>query len=101
MPLPRMRFTVRRMMVVVAVLAILVWLGERHLRFTRLSEYHRSNAGIYLEFDEQTGWVGYVTRDGRDIPERVHLWHAKLEDKFRESARHPWLPIQPDPPDPK
>ncbi len=89
------------MMIVVAVVAIAVWLGERHLRFTRLTEYHRSNAGIYLEYDEQMGWNHHVTRDGRSIPERVHLWHAMLEDKYRKSARHPWLPVPPDPPEPR
>jgi hypothetical protein len=28
-------------------------------------------------------------------------WHAALAEKYRHAALYPWLPVEPDPPEPK
>jgi hypothetical protein len=36
-------------------------------------------------------------------PEAAALadYHERLAEKYREAARHPWLPVEPDPPEPQ
>ncbi|MDB5352076.1 MAG: hypothetical protein JWN86_3323 [Planctomycetota bacterium] len=93
--MPRFRFTVRRMMVVVAIVAAcLGWIVERHARFRRLSASHMSQA---------------IEASGPDDPFHIALkipspeeeWRIGLAAKYARAARYPWLPVEPDPPEPK
>jgi hypothetical protein len=81
MKLPRVRFTVRRMMVAVAVLALAVgwWKqGERRrARFRALAIVH------LIEANEPTDY------------------HGRTAVKYMWATRYPWLPVAPDPPEPK
>jgi len=95
--MPRLRFTVRRMMIAVAIVAALLgWLGERRARFLRLSAHYGRLAKSYLdlqpdpqpgEYPDATGW-------------RQIIWSWGLRSKYERAARYPWLPIAPDPPEP-
>jgi hypothetical protein len=110
MRLPLVRFTVRRMMAAVAVLALFFGILEREFRFQRLAEYHFLRAfpsigaddhgGMLVTSDgEKTVWVEAAT--GTPITRARARWHEILQDKYRKAARYPWLPIDPDPPKPK
>ncbi len=88
MKLPRVRFTVRRMMVAVAVFAVTVSLvspsiqerlRRRCVEFSFVSYYHA------------------FCRDGGDPTG----YHAKMQAKYEWAARYPWLPVAPDAPEPE
>jgi hypothetical protein len=91
--MPRFRFTVRRMMVAVAVVAVLlamaVTLSHRRSRFESLRDYHASRAPYV--------WLGPMGT----LWERQGEWHWAMKRKYERAARYPWLPVAPDPPEPK
>ncbi len=96
MRLPRVRFTIRRMMAAVAVSALMLWAG----RMLSLSATYRERARQYdLELLGATPiWLGpWSIRP----PSARHLWAEKMADRYWHAARYPWLPLQPDlsPPD--
>jgi hypothetical protein len=95
------------MMLVMAVLALGCWAGERRLRFQRLAEYHflRSSADIIC-------CVVLVTDDGKETslveggtgaPTTLAraAWHRALHEKYRKAASTPWRVMAPDPPRPE
>jgi hypothetical protein len=94
MRLPRVRFTVRRLMASVAIVAFILW-AERLLRLPR--EY-RDRAGYYsqCEFDASGRLAPGNPRD-RAVVDHYHSLH----EKYERAARYPWLPIAPDPPEPE
>ena len=92
MRMPRVRFTVRRMMVVVAIVALGLWvqvLRTRRSAFLRVAETHRRQAAL-LRIDTH----GIVPPDWFDRKER-------LARKYSYAAAHPWLPVEPGPPGPE
>jgi hypothetical protein len=97
MRLPRVRFTVRRMMVAVAVVAVatfafrLLWLSEAYRR--RAQEYSWSVFGAmeYSPHDAQ----------GTARRERLINHYRSLAEKYAHAANRPWLPVEPDPTEPK
>jgi hypothetical protein len=105
MKLPRVRFTVRRMMVAVAVaamtLAPVAYLERRRERFTSLAAFHASQVVGY-EIDG-SGWRPvFIGRDGRPVSHQKgerDLWHSRLKQKYEEAALRPWAPVLPDPPE--
>jgi hypothetical protein len=100
MRLPRFRFTIRRMMIVVAVVAILfwaIWLGARIHAFRWMAKYH-----------EARRWTQVIDTTSRGIDSRGEVisserdrWHAALAAKYDHAARYPWLSVEPDPIEPK
>ena len=45
-----------------------------------------------------------VRRLGREpsaVPRQRAIYHAALRRKYERAARYPWLPVPPDPPEPK
>ena len=104
--LPRVRFTIRRMMVVVAVTAIAFGGAAGLARVERLaSEYRRLYARHSAEaqrFSEEASRA-LVLRNARDRyvrASRLADYHAHLEAKYQHAAHNPWLPVEPDPPPP-
>ena len=81
----RPRFTVRRLMVAVAVLAVLLGVGRTFFLavfYARMSYGHLSKkftAKSRIEAD----------------------YHGNLQEKYREAAARPWLHVPPDPPEPE
>src|SRR5437899_845604 len=102
MRLPRM--TTRRWMVAVAVVALAcattVLVMDRKKRFTRISWEH---AGAFppLSFVD----LIVATESERERlgawGQRVTAWHKEMAQKYHYASRHPWLPVEPDPPEPK
>jgi hypothetical protein len=91
MGMPRVRFTVRSMMVAVAVVAIWFglnsWMGRRAARFRALWRDHILKVG---EISSPKPW-----------PHEVQgYYHLKMAEKYRVAALRPWLLVEPDPPEP-
>jgi hypothetical protein len=86
MCLPRPRFTVRTLMIAVAIVAvaaaIAVGLRRRSQRFMRLAYDHEDMS---------------YTRPG----DPVASYHDRLSWKYQQAARYPWLSVPPDPPEPE
>ncbi len=101
------RYTVRRLMVAVAILALslraILWLVEMR---TRSAAYQRRAWEIGL-MTARSG-SGILTSDGRwvgigeDENTRLHdAWACKLAEKYWRLSDYPWLPVEPDPPPPE
>ncbi len=103
---PRLRFTVRRLMIAVAILALsiraIIWVGEMR---TRSAEY----AERASEFGTSTtrGGSGRIRSDGawvhiseNENTHRQDEWACKLAEKYWRLSDYPWLPVEPDPPPP-
>jgi hypothetical protein len=104
---PRLRFTVRRLMIAVAILALsirsITWVVE--LR-TRSGTYARRAE----EYARSTGRAGSwtTTQDGRvvdlyeDENSRLRdVWACKMAEKYWRLSDYPWLPVEPDIPPPE
>ncbi len=113
--MPRYRFTVRRMMVAVAIIALFSWTDRmivKHRFYRDRCRLHAEEAEIWLrsqgELLQLCGMLTH-TRDeleqmkaekhGRDV-ERV-AYHSDLRRKYDYAARYPWMPVAPDPPEPE
>jgi hypothetical protein len=97
MRLPRM--TTRRWMIAVVLAALL--LGA--VRLLMLSAAYRTKAGRYqLELLGTTpilmGPNGSHSRGYR--PSARTRWAEKMGEKYLRASRFPWLPVEPDPPEP-
>ncbi|WP_435016358.1 hypothetical protein TA3x_003923 [Tundrisphaera sp. TA3] len=96
MKLPHVRFTVRRMMVAVAMASVVFALAASLLRrsseFRRRATLHRL---AYAKIHPNTGAFPDLYLSDKE------LHHIDLATKYERAARYPWLPIEPDPPEPK
>jgi hypothetical protein len=98
MRLPRM--TMRRWMIAV-VLAALILAAARLLL---LSTAYRERAGQY-----QLGLLGSTpmlmgpngSHSLNRRPSAHDLWAERMAEKYLHASRFPWLPVEPDPPEPK
>jgi hypothetical protein len=100
MRLSHVRFTVRQMMVAVAVFAMLMATGR--------AGWHSFFCWRMAESHALLGALG-VSRCGMERPtaeeERAHKrdnkilaeYHARQERKYRRAAWRPWEPVLPDP----
>ena len=86
MPFPRVRFTVRRLMVAVAIVAVVSAMLIRAAWFRALSDHHRSR----------------IILVGPPSPQLERtLYHMEMSNKYAKAASHPWLPVASDPPEPE
>jgi hypothetical protein len=100
MRLPRLRFTVRRLMLMVAVVALLMATGvglqrrAAHLMRLSLSQSREANR-----------WELLLTESSVNGPlacailNKVH-WHDAMAARYERAARSPWLHIEAVPPPP-
>jgi hypothetical protein len=114
MRLPRLRFSVRRMMVAVAVVALLIYgNGVRQHRLSLAALCESADRGVrhtgasYRLEDEietlRTVAFGTPARTPAEIEGRRRRsahWIA-LKQKYDRAALIPWLPVSPDPPEPE
>ncbi len=87
MPLPRVRFTVRRMIVAVAIVALIAGGTRLHI----LSREYNRRAMRY-------GAMSAMSR--HHLGEPIVGYYADLSEKYERAARYPWLPVAADPPVP-
>ena len=90
------RFTVRQLMVAVALMGIVFGVTiERRDRFMKLMDYHRA------EFKKLVPLVPMFAGSS-DHPNVLRLeWHESMRLKYEHAAQYPWLPVEPDTPEPR
>ncbi len=117
MRLPRM--TMRRWMVVVAAVGLIglimgggVWLKQRRDYFLSLAQSHQAEVAsstargkaLKSRFGVASGMtveeVMQLNRDYDRMMDRADH-HASLARKYERAARSPWLPVEPEPPEPE
>jgi hypothetical protein len=90
MGMPRVRFTIRRLMVAVAIVAIYFgwsrWMERRSDRFRSLWIEHLYK---FVEISSP-----------KPLDEVQGYYHFKMGEKYRAAMNRPWLPVEPDPPEP-
>jgi hypothetical protein len=110
MRLPRVRFTVRRIMTAVAVAACI--LGGIRLQQLAAGYQERSSHFAHRMLMEKVGcYFDDVILDAAareksrrkytDLSHRRYLRYQSLGEKYERAARYPWLPVEPDPPEPE
>jgi hypothetical protein len=103
MRIPRVRFTVRGMLCLVAVAGAALaggrYFGEKS---GPLSRGYRAPANEHAIRVYQLGtWPVENTPEKRPLTRRRVAYHAALEAKYSYAVDHPWLPMAPDPPEPE
>ena len=117
MRLFRVRFGVRRLMVLVAVIAAFLWAGVEGVRLWKRVRYYDSLVATYAamqrwaqeeaarkeariatwadrpEDPRQERWAKELSRSRA----QAAYWSA-LSNKYRRLSSHPWEPNTPDPP---
>jgi hypothetical protein len=107
MGVPRVRITLRRAMIAIAVLAILLGINPLMQRSAR---YHLA-AMVHAHAAEQSKKTAEALRaKGLEHPEtspfaeldarqweQVSVWHAGLAEKFGRAASRPWETLPKDP----
>ncbi len=87
------RFTVWRLMVAVAIIGSGLGITiERHERFRWIAVHHRADVPIMPRIKP----IGM-----EDKVWRLFEWHQSMARKYEHAARYPWLPVAPDPPEPR
>jgi hypothetical protein len=90
MRLPRLRFTLRLMMVAVAALAVSSALGR-----CLLAMHYWSLAREYQRF----AWGDGRKRLNESAYQvKLRAYYEHLSNKYSRAASQPWLPVDPDPP---
>jgi hypothetical protein len=113
MKLPRIRFTVRRLMVVVALAALAFgiyryWAARQ--RYLEKAAMHASFRAYVLNSSDSIRYWEYRWRDQRLGKPASYPWpagppfvpamveyHDEMRLKYEKAARYPWLPVAPDP----
>jgi hypothetical protein len=94
------RFTVRRLMIAVGavglVLGVYASYESRSERFFALMISHQLRGNALID-NAQPG-ADRATQRRRNT--RI-AWHEVMSVKYEYAARHPWLPVSPDPPEPQ
>jgi hypothetical protein len=101
----RPRLTVRRLMVVVALAALLlgaiVLVENRRRRFLSLVDAHQAGMIAWEEGNPSEASRERFDLSGRKVSLKAHRWHLQMAEKYRRAARYPWLPVESDPPEPE
>jgi hypothetical protein len=123
------RITTRRWVVLIVIVAVsllgameVLGIREGRTRYQGLADDHARQAVLELSYSRvdptskkvqhvsdgrETGTILFRNDDKaswphiRELRLREARWHFLLEQKYREAALAPWLPVSPDPPRPK
>jgi hypothetical protein len=101
-----MRLTVRRLMIAVALVALVIGFGvegeRRRVRYARLARQHaiaRDELHKFLMIVPPSSSVEFFG-DRKTISAMIG-YHGRLKEKYETASRAPWFPVEPDPPEPK
>ena len=103
----RPRLSLRLAMLLVAVVALTLGIGtecmRRRSRFLTLASFHAAEACdgriVPLAIRATMSETELTACDERRLA--WEEYHAGLAAKYERAARYPWLPVEPDPPEPK
>jgi len=102
MRMPRM--TTRRWMILVAVVGASIQAIRWHLKWSRaylwLAERRAASKSFRTLFVPGKGPVR-INRNGQLISPERDRWYAATSDTYYRAAHFPWLPVEPDPPQPE
>jgi hypothetical protein len=113
MKIPHIQFTVRRLMAVVAVVALVfgiirLW-GLRQLYLKKAADHAGFRAYVLNSRDSVQHWetrwrdqregrpAKYPWPAGPPFVPAITKYHDDMRIKHERAARHPWLPVAPDP----
>lgn len=96
MRMPRFRFTMRGLMIAVAVVGVLIWIV-----WDRAGAKYRETAYLYRTLADKQ-WTGPpLTEEQASVRQRrFQEYTAEMARKYERAARYPWLPVEPDTPEP-
>jgi hypothetical protein len=114
MLLPRVRFTVRRLMLVVAIIAVALGGGVWVVEMMRLSHAYRLRAALHVQKHRHLLSVPHGRFEGALATISMSLglekayerrlrsiaYHVSMKQKYDRAAARPWLVLSPDPPEP-
>jgi hypothetical protein len=100
MPMQFPRMTTRRWMVAVAVVALLLGgiVGVYRLRRWHDGFVYRAQWHSRIVVTLRTRWR---VAPNDPVPPRLIVYYRSLASKYQHAARYPWLPVEPDPPEPE
>ena len=108
MRLPRIRFSIKATMVLVALSALVPWwwrMDRLSKRYALLASHHAIQARSFARGPEQIKLANGTTIEDRDdlvsAFERIRDYHLKLATKYADASRYPWTRLDPDPPEPR
>jgi hypothetical protein len=92
MRIPRPRFTVRWLMIATAIIGVGLGLPlERRAASLRREAARHSGDSTLVSLEEMYNPTTDASRDH----------HRAMAEKYYHAARYPWLPVAPDPPEPR
>jgi hypothetical protein len=83
-------------MVVVAVAAFAIGFG----RLWETRQFYLRKAARHEESRAEIWFRNFPGFDPSSVPESAK-YHEAMSRKYEHAARYPWLPVAPDPPEPK
>jgi Sec-independent protein translocase protein TatA len=100
---PRVCFTIRRVMLVVAIVALLLTGGEKEKDCLKQAESTVNESYRTLMVDLAARARERIEQDRQQLAalreQREH--HQRLKEKYEWAAAHPWEWAGPDPPEPQ
>ena len=96
-----MRFTIRRLMVATAVVAVAsgasAGLWRRSTRMRAIADHHEA---LQRRTEAFVIACGPTSSTSWSEPTPLSLYHGRLKDKYLYAAKNPWFPVRADPPPP-
>jgi hypothetical protein len=85
---------------------LLLGLVARRERLLRLSTYHAEQSQRTMILQQSNLPVAVDAAGSHQpgaylFPTPRSQWHARMSMKYQTAARYPWLPVEPDPPEPE
>jgi hypothetical protein len=102
MKFPRVRFTLLRLMVAVGVMAVVFGVWVRRERFLERAWRYADPSSIPISDPPEAGTAAFQEWEREQERQRLRVEHFdQLRLKYERAARYPWLPVAPDPPEPR
>jgi hypothetical protein len=102
MRLPRVRVTIRRVMVAIAVMAVVFGVWVRRKQFLDRARYYADASLSPISDPPPPGDDALQEWESEQARQRERVEHfERLGLKYERAARYPWLPVAPDPPEPE
>jgi hypothetical protein len=99
---PRVRFTVLGLIILIVVLSLAMWIAvllQRRSKFLRTAQEWREVAELAKDDLEGRGPGSALGVDPEES-RTLYAYYDRLTRKYEYAAAHPWLSIDPDPPNP-